>query len=119
MTTPTSPASWVAQARAELVGAANARAAGNEGRARVCARRAAGVIAAEYLHGRDLAAHSPSAYDRLRALRALPDLDERALPLVRRLLEPVDFDHRLPEGVDLIADARRLAEILLDWRFEV
>jgi hypothetical protein len=43
--------------------AVEVRARGNEGQARVCARRAAGAVLREYFQRRGLPVRSPSAYD--------------------------------------------------------
>ena len=45
---PTITMDWQAEIQAELEKAQQARARGNEGQARVCARRAAGIAAREY-----------------------------------------------------------------------
>jgi len=94
--------------QSELDQAAAARAAGNEGKARVCARRAAGMAAREYLNRLGIQAKTASAYSMLNALAEFPDLDPElrraALDLTRR----VDQDFQLPAGMDLIAEARKL-----------
>lgn len=94
--------------RSEVEQAEAARAAGNEGKARVCARRAAGIAAREYLNRRGIRTDAANIYHLLSTLAELPDLDpdlrRAALDLTRR----VDPDFRLPAGVDLIAEARAL-----------
>ena len=100
--------------------AESARLDGNEGRARVCARRAAGLAAQEFLerngfqhfaqaHGRS---RTTSAYQALQVLAQYsglaPDLRQSARYLTLR----VNDDFLLPASVDLIAEARKLCERL-------
>jgi hypothetical protein len=98
----------------EIDNAQSARQAGNEGKARVCARRAAGLAAAEYLQYRGIALSGPSAYDHLRRLQSLADKPESSAPILERLLMRVNTDFALPVEVDLIEDARQLRRILKD-----
>ena len=96
----------------ELATGAAARARGNEGMARVCARRAAGVVIGEYLRRQALPAPA-TALDRLRLLASDPAFSPEIHALARRFLARVTPDYQLPIDADLLADARRLAEILL------
>jgi hypothetical protein len=90
----------------EIQRAEAARAEGNEGRARVCARRAVGVALREAMQ-RVGAAHIPaSALDLLRETKNLPDLSDRSRQAVERLVQKVDEGFSLPLNVDLIAEAR-------------
>jgi len=93
---------------AELEKAERARLSGNEGRARVCARRAAGMMAQDFLARHTLRLRNPGAYAALQALVEFPglapDLREAAIHLTSR----VDEAFTLPANVDLIADARKL-----------
>jgi len=97
----------------ELEHAQQARARGNEGQARVCARRAAGIAAREYLTRRGKVVRTPSAYDLLPSLRddstLADDLRQSAAYLTLRVNE----EFKLPIEVDLIAEARKLCEALL------
>jgi hypothetical protein len=104
---------WKQRFEAELSQAEIARAAGNEGRARVCARRAAGLAAEEYFNRRGLAHMGPSAYDYLRSLRDLPGLGENVRQTVDHFLVRVTPEYTLPLPADLVADARWLAKTLL------
>jgi hypothetical protein len=94
--------------KAELENAERARLAGNEGRARVCARRAAGIAARNFLALHALLPRDRSAYTALQALAEFPGLDPdlriATLHLVTRLTE----EFTLPVDADLIADARKL-----------
>jgi hypothetical protein len=97
-----------AEIRAELDQAEAARAAGNEGRARVCARRAAGVAARQYFLRQGIETRAASATTLLSMLAELPDLDPRLRGAAQDLTRRVDPDLRLPAGMDLIAEARLL-----------
>jgi hypothetical protein len=92
----------------ELQNAERARLAGNEGRARVCARRAAGLAARDFLARHALRLGDRSAYTALQALAEYPGLDPdlriAALHLVTRVTE----QFTLPVDADLIVDARKL-----------
>lgn len=109
----TSPQDWKTIFDAEILQAEKARLAGNEGMARVCARRAAGALVGEYLQRRGVDLSTPSAYDRLRHLRDLPELSPQAQQAAAHLLERVTPEFILPEDADLIAEARRLRLELL------
>jgi hypothetical protein len=104
---------WRARYDAELEKAERARARGNEGQARVCARRAAGVVAAEYYARRGFTHKSGSALDVLSQLRGDPSLPRDLLPDIDDLLQQVNAEFKLAPGVDLIAVARRLREELV------
>ncbi len=97
----------------ELSRAADARANGLEGRARVGARRAAGAAVREYLRLREGGeAVTGTAYDLLAALQDLPAVPEQARKSAALLLERVDENYALPPEIDLLAEARRLADSL-------
>lgn len=97
---------------AELARGAAARLEGFEGRARVCARRAAGEAIRAYLELRALPAPGPSAYDVLAYLRDLPGTPAEAREAAEVLLARVDESFSLPAGVDLLEEAQRLARVL-------
>jgi hypothetical protein len=100
--------------QAEISRAELARAEGKEGMARVCARRAAGLVAGAYLRKHDLPSPGPSAYDHLRALIALDALDNSIRQAADHLLLRINQDHQLPVDVDLIAEARLIRDRLFD-----
>jgi hypothetical protein len=104
---------WKKHASNELAQAAAARENGNEGKARVCARRAAGLIIGEYLSRRKIPAPGPSAYDRLNLLLDLAEVSKQAREIGEHLRRRVDEDFNLPVEVDLIEETRQLAEELL------
>jgi hypothetical protein len=100
---------WKTRYLHEVTLAQAARAARNEGKARVCARRAAGILIGEYLQRQGLTAPSPSAHARLRYLASLPGLSPMIQELTDHLLMPVERDFTLPAGVDLLVDVQQLA----------
>ncbi|HUH98710.1 MAG TPA: hypothetical protein VLZ89_15200 [Anaerolineales bacterium] len=101
------------QIRAEFAHAAQARARGNEGQTRVCARRAAGIAAHEYFARRARIVHTPSAYDLLNLLAADPALSEELRQIAAHLTLRVDAEFKLPPDIDLIAEAQKLCDELL------
>lgn len=107
---------WKDQLQREFEQAEAARARGNEGRARVCARRAAGIAAREYLQRIGQPVQTASVLtllDHLQAQTALPpDLRQAAAYLTLRVTETFS----LPVPIDLIAEAKKLCRALLpDW----
>jgi hypothetical protein len=108
--------SWKAELQAEFEHAEAARAAGNQGRMRVCARRAAGIAIREYLTRRGEPLPSLSAYDLLNYIKGQPglspDLERATAYLTLRVTE----GFKLPVEMDLVAEARWLCTALLpDW----
>jgi hypothetical protein len=108
--------SHAAEIRAELDLAYAARAAGNEGRARVCARRAAGLAAREYLnhhgmvpyHADENQLRSGSAYEALQVLANLPGLDPELKSAAENLTRRLSSEFQPPKGIDLIEEAIKL-----------
>ena len=99
---------------AELAYAAQARAHGKEGRARVCARRAAGWAVGAYRNRAHGAADSErAALSHLRWLRSQADLPQTLQQAASRLTEQVGKDHRLSHGQDPLQDARSIVEAYL------
>ncbi len=98
---------------AELEAAEQARLRGNEGKARVCARRAAGIAVREYLRRRGERPRTSSAYDLLRQVAEQPALPTNLKQSALRLTLRVDEDFSLPPGMDLIAEARAFCTALL------
>jgi hypothetical protein len=104
---------WQTEIDAEFKKAEQARARGNEGQARVCARRAAGVAVREYLSRQGIRPPSVSAYDLLNTLkndaRLSSDLQQIAGHLTLRVTE----EFELPVNADLVAEARTFCHELL------
>lgn len=92
--------------------ARQSRLEGNEGRARVCARRAAGAAAQGFLRKAGLGDRSENALDSLRALKAELELPARVERAVDFLLQRVDSEYNLPPDVDLIAEAETVIDYI-------
>lgn len=101
------------QIEIEFERAAQARAKNNEGQARVCARRAAGIAIRDHLTRKGIRPPSTSAYDLLNLIKEdalLPsDLKLAADHLTLRVTE----EFKLPVKADLVAEARHLCDWLL------
>jgi hypothetical protein len=100
----------------ELQQAELARSIGNEGKARVCARRAAGFIINEYFKQMGILTPGSGAYNAIRFLQTLPNVPDDVHKIADHFLERVDKNFTLPDDVDLIHDARWLAQRLLSQR---
>lgn len=105
---------WQTQIQAEFERAEQARARGNEGQARVCARRAAGLAVRQYLTRRGIRVLSTSAYDLLNLLKNEPNLSPDLTRIADHLTLRVTQEFKLPVDVDLIAEARTFCEELLN-----
>lgn len=110
---PVNEMTWEFRFKMELEKAENARKMGKEGMARVLARRAAGIVADEYLRKTGSGVEAVSAYDLLKALFTHPAIDEETRLTTGHFLERVNPDFNLPIQADLLADARWLAKKLL------
>jgi hypothetical protein len=99
---------WKQEYDNEIEHAISARKAGNEGMARVCARRAIGIILGEYLTHQGYTNISNSTIDRLSIFISLPELDKHTQEIAKHFLLKVNPDYKLPEGLDLINDAKWL-----------
>jgi len=102
---------WKTKLLNEFDSAEKARAKKNEGQARVCARRAAGIAIREYFLRKGISVKTASAYDLANLLK-----DDPALPSDMRLVADhltlrVTEEFKLPIDADLIAEARGLC----DW----
>ncbi len=105
---------WLENYQAELEHAESARAAGNEGMARVCARRAAGWVVGEYFIRRGMAVNNPSAYERMRMLVDLPDTPPEVQEVAEHFRVRITMEYELPVEADLITEARWLKAALLE-----
>jgi len=90
----------------ELARARQARVEGNEGRARVCARRAAGLAIRAYDQRREGKQWDGDALTQLKRLQNDRAAPEGVRAAAARLTTKVDFDHRLPFAEDPVEDAR-------------
>jgi HEPN domain-containing protein len=110
---------WKTDLQKELEMAANAQARGNEGQARVCARRAAGIALREYFRRHGIQVQSPSAYDLLKELAEFPGTPEELRQPAKYLTLRVTEEFKLPVAVDLVKEARSLCGRLLPGELDV
>jgi hypothetical protein len=108
-----STSAWKTEYQKELEQAISAGAAGKEGMARVCARRAAGIVIGEYLLRRGYIKPGPSAYDRLSLFNSLPDVDNQLKIIASHFLLKVNIDRSLPINADLVSEVQWLMEQLI------
>lgn len=104
---------WKKTFEKELQMATEARMRGNEGQARVCARRAAGVVIREYFSRRAIPVRAVSVMQYLQSLLTLPDLPGEARQAAEYLTMRVNEDFDLPADVDLLEQTRLLRKSLL------
>ncbi|MCC7118728.1 MAG: hypothetical protein IT310_09400 [Anaerolineales bacterium] len=108
---------WETQLRAEFEKATQARIKQNEGQARVCARRAAGVAIREHFARLGNKLPNSSAMDLLKILKEEAQLPADMEQIVDHLGLRVTEEFTLPIQADLVAEARVLCRWLLpDWR---
>lgn len=93
------------QIKEELLLAKQSRLEGNEGRARVCARRAAGAAVKEHLVKIGITQKQENAIQSLLILAQTETLPTRVQEAVEWLVQRVNQDHNLPPEVDLIDEA--------------
>jgi len=93
------------QIKEELLLAKQSRLEGNEGRARVCARRAAGAAVKEHLVKMGITQKQENAIQSLQILAQMETLPARVQEAVEWLVQRVNQDHNLPPEVDLIYEA--------------
>ena len=101
------------QIQEELLLAKQSRIEGNEGRARVCARRAAGAAAQGYLLKAGIVEQVENALESLRILKNELSLPDRVEQAIDHLLLRVDTDHNLPLDVDLIFEAETVIQFII------
>lgn len=110
----TNETQWKTKFEQEIQHGLQARQNGKEGMARVCARRAAGVVIGEYFHRRRLDQADGSAYDLLRRLGSITGVPAEAVQIANLLLLRVTPEYHLPVDTDLLAQAQQLAQVLLE-----
>ncbi|MCK5794048.1 MAG: hypothetical protein KAH12_05050 [Anaerolineales bacterium] len=93
------------QIKEEILLAKQSRQEGNEGRARVCARRAAGAAVKEYLVKKGISQKQENAIQSLLIFSQSENLPVQVQAAVDWLVQRVNQDHNLPSEVDLIHEA--------------
>ena len=104
---------WQQEIAAEFEKATQARERGNEGQARVCARRAAGIAIREYLSRGGIRPPSTSAYDLLNLIKDDPHLSPDLQAIADHLTVRVTEEFKLPVDVDLVAEAQHFCDRLI------
>jgi hypothetical protein len=104
---------WQNKIKKEFDLADIARSNNNEGQARVCARRAAGIAIREYLARQGIRPLSTSAYDLLNLLKDDPLLASDLKLIIDHLTLRVTEEFKLPVDADLVTEARTLCNELL------
>jgi len=89
-----------------------ARSNGNEGQARVCARRAAGIAVRKYFEQKNLPFNNKSAYELLLSYINQPEISSTSRQNAVNLTMRVSESFQLPLNVDLIEEARSLCDHL-------
>lgn len=97
----------------ELEHALQFRASGNEGKARVCARRAAGFALANHYRQNGIAVANINAINLLRDYSSTIGLPAPVLSATNLLMQRVNEAYELDGSPDLIA----CAEVLVDYLF--
>jgi hypothetical protein len=108
---------WPERVQRELLAAEAARANGNEGMARVCARRAAGWTVQAFLGTQGIDLGTPDVLKHFRYLLNDRNLPPEARPILEHLLQPKikddpEQDSRWPLEIDLVSEARQLFSLL-------
>jgi hypothetical protein len=101
------------QIQEELLLAKQSRREGNEGRARVCARRAAGAAAQNYLLQAGYGDRKENVLESLQRMKLALTLPERVEKAIDSLLIKVDTDYSLPLEIDLISEAETVIHFIL------
>jgi hypothetical protein len=112
-------ANIIQKVKAELLNGRKSQEVGNQGRARVCARRAAGWAIQEYLQQQGKPISSTIALDQIKYFSTVTGLSDRMyrtlnLLTVRLKKDSFEEDAYYPiEGIDLVTEAHWLVEELL------
>lgn len=97
----------------EFEAARKARENNNEGQARVCARRAAGIAIRDYLTRKGTPLPSRSAHDLLNFIKQETPLPPNLKLVADHLTLRVTEEFKLPVDADLVAEAKSLCDWLL------
>jgi hypothetical protein len=96
----------------EKQNALDARMNGLEGRARVCARRASGLLAKYLLYNMGITPDNTNVLDNILVIDQSYTLD----PILRNIFKDftiiVDENHDMPDQIDLVTDLDRLEEYI-------
>jgi len=105
---------WRQRFESEIHRGELARSQGLEGRARVCARRAAGVVLQEFQRHKVPSSTVTNAYDLIRFYSESPDIVSEARDILRILLVRVSQGGVFPLPQDLLELVSRLPTLLIN-----
>ena len=105
---------WKSKYEAEILQAEAARRVGNEGKARVCARRAAGIVVSEYFRRHDILMQGKSSIEKMNYLISQPRVEDGLKEILGHLLLRVTKEHTLPIDIDLIVETHKLKAYLIE-----
>jgi len=105
--------SWQNKFKHELERGHQARAEGNEGMARVCARRAAGEVIREYYQRQRTSLSKPSVLHALKTLTQSEQISPHTREIATHFIWQITTEHILPGDVDLLDEVAWLAKELL------
>lgn len=109
----------------ELKLAAQSQVKGNEGKARVCARRAAGWAIMEHLQQQGISLGNNNALDHIKYFAAQAGHSPQIAAVLHHLLVKLEKDSRESDayypiqGVDLVREAQWLVEELLKTKLDL
>ncbi len=107
---------WKIKLTKEFAMAQDALNAGNQGKMRVCARRAAGISIQEYLIRRGINHPRLSAYNLLKFLDEIDEIPADIKVASAHLQLRITEELCLPVDVDLVAEAKKICSALTpDW----
>ncbi len=98
------------QANYEIEKAFQVRTNGNEGMARVCARRAAGFAIQSFLEARHLEVPSQNVIHLLNDDQVRAQLPREMVGIADHLLMKVDENYQFDPSIDLLAETKALIE---------
>lgn len=98
----------------EMTAAYDARHAGNEGMARVCARRAAGWAIGRRYHEQLPETATSNAYLLLTWLKEQDEVADTLRAAADRLTTRITEDHDLPHSEDPLEDAEHLVTVMIE-----
>jgi hypothetical protein len=102
----------------ELKDALHSRQMGKEGRARVCARRAAGWAIGWYVETKGLGESHGNALKHLKWLSGYDGVSEGLRQAAVRLSTTIEADGTLPFNEDPLEDARKIIHAMLGYEIE-
>jgi hypothetical protein len=95
----------------EITKARQAREAGNEGMARVCARRAAGVLIQEYIAQQGIQTRQTNILDLIQTVSDFDGVPSQARDLLEHFSRRVEPGGELSPEIDLIEDTLKLMAV--------